>query len=98
MPVPDLVPSGLRLGLWQHRLRGSRDLGRRPPCSGCVVDSSSAQRQWRSLGARSMLDALSFMISTLERSQVGGLFVLIQERVNFNTRYHHVSLYIMMLS
>ena len=32
--------------------------------------SSSAQRQWRSLGARSMLDARSFMISTL-RSQVG---------------------------
>ena len=28
------------------------------------------QRQWRSLGARSMLDARSFMISTL-RSQVG---------------------------
>ena len=32
--------------------------------------SSSAQRQWRSLGARSMLDARSFMISTLH-SQVG---------------------------
>ena len=32
--------------------------------------SSSAQRQWRSLGDRSMLDARSFMISTL-RSQVG---------------------------
>ena len=63
-----------------HRLRGVIvQGGRRPPCSGCVVDSSSAQRQWRSLGARSMLDALSFMISTLERSQVGGLFVLIQE-------------------
>ena len=35
-----------------------------------LAASSSAQRQWRSLGARSMLDALSFMISTL-RSQVG---------------------------
>ena len=32
--------------------------------------SSSAQRQWRSLGARSMLNARSFMIST-RRSQVG---------------------------
>ena len=32
--------------------------------------SSSAQRQWRLLGARSMLDARSFMISTL-RSQCG---------------------------
>ena len=31
--------------------------------------SSSAQRQWRSLGARSMHDARSFMISTL-----GGIF------------------------
>ena len=41
---------------------------RRPPCS--LAASSSAQRQWRSLGARSMLDARSFMISTL-RSQVG---------------------------
>ena len=68
---PRLVPSDLRLGLWQHRLRGSRDVGvlLKPPCSGCVPASSSAQRQWRSLGARSMLDARSFMISTL-RSQV----------------------------
>ena len=48
-------------------------------CGGCSREvgvllaqaaSSSAQRQWRSLGARSMLDARSFMISTL-RSQVG---------------------------
>ena len=73
---PRLVPSGSRLGLRQHRLRGIQE-GRRPPCSGCVVVYvvvsplvASAQRQWRSLGARSMLDARSFMISTL-RSQVG---------------------------
>ena len=35
--------------------------------------SSSAQRQWHSLGARSMLDARSFMISTVDAalSQVG---------------------------
>ena len=72
---PRLVPSDLRLGLWQHRSTawgGSREVGvlLKPPCSGCVPASSSAQRQmWRSLGARSMLDARSFMISTL-RSQV----------------------------
>ena len=35
-----------------------------------VSPASRAQRQWRSLGARSLLDARSFMISTL-RSQVG---------------------------
>ena len=33
------------------------------------------QRQWRSLGARSMLDARSFMISKL-RSQVGSAAIL----------------------
>ena len=33
---PRLVPSGSRLGLRQHRLRGVQG-GRRPPCSGCVV-------------------------------------------------------------
>ena len=44
---------------------------RQPSVSGAqLAASSSAQRQWRSLGARSMLDARSFMISTL-RSQVG---------------------------
>ena len=39
---------------------GSREVGvlLKPPCSGCVPASSSAQRQWRSLGARSMLDAI----------------------------------------
>ena len=68
------LPSGSRLGLsgstaW--RLQGVKG-GWRPPCSGCVgptASSSGAQRQWRSIGARSMLDARSFMISTL-RSQV----------------------------
>ena len=44
--------------------------GRRPPCSGCVVVSpASVALAWRPL-QRSMLDARSFMISTL-RSQVG---------------------------
>ncbi len=44
--------------------------GWHPPCSGCVVVSPASLHQWHSLGARSMLDARSFMISTL-RSQVG---------------------------
>ena len=35
---PRLVPSGSRLGLRQHRLRGVQG-GRHPPCSGCVVVS-----------------------------------------------------------
>ena len=56
---------------------GSRVQGcRRPPCSGCVVVSPASvaplarSQALHSLGARSMLDARSFMISTL-RSQVG---------------------------
>ena len=66
---PRLVPSGSRLGLRQHRLRGVQG-GRRPPCSGCIVVSpASVALAWRP-AARSMLDARSFMISTL-RSQVG---------------------------
>ena len=66
---PRLVPSGSRLGLRQ-RLWGIQG-GRRPPCSGCVVVSpASVALAWRPLSARSMLDARSFMISTL-RSQVG---------------------------
>ena len=71
-PYPRLVdPSGSRLGLRQHRLRGVQG-GRRPPCSGCVVVSPasvlySVVLAWH---PRSMLDARSFMISTL-RSQVG---------------------------
>ena len=48
--------TGSRLGLRQHRLRGVQG-GRRPPCSGCVVVSPASVGQWRSLGARSMLDA-----------------------------------------
>ena len=67
MPVPDLVPSGLRLGLWQHRLRGSREVG----VLLAQAASSSAQRHvalaWRPLH---MLDARSFMISHSLRSQV----------------------------
>ena len=49
---------------WQHRLRGSREVG---VLLAQAASSSSAQRQmWRSLGARSiLLDARSFMISTL---------------------------------
>jgi len=41
-----------------------------PAPPGLFTVPAVAQRQWRSLGARSMLDARSFMISTL-RSQVG---------------------------
>ena len=68
---PCFVPSGSRLGFRQYSLRGSREVG----VLLAQAASSSAQRQWRSLGARppgarSMLDARSFMISTL-RSQVG---------------------------
>ena len=44
---------------------GSREVGVLLAQAAC-----SRRRQWRSLGARSMLDARSFMISTL-RSQVG---------------------------
>ena len=66
---PRLVPSGSRLGLRQHCFRGVQG-GRRLGVLLAQAASSSAQRQWRSLGARSMLDARSFMISTL-RSQVG---------------------------
>ena len=63
--VPRLVPSGSRLhGLRQHRLRGVQG-GRRPPCSGCVVVCPASVAH---LGARSMLDARSFMISTLRTS------------------------------
>ena len=49
---------------WQHRLRGSMEVG---VLLAQAASSSSAQRQmWRSLGARSiLLDARSFMISTL---------------------------------
>jgi hypothetical protein len=65
--------SGSRLGLRQHRLRGIQ--GGRLEVGVLLAQaasSSGAQRQmmWRSLGARSMLDERSFMISTL-RSQVG---------------------------
>ena len=69
---PRLVPSGSRLGLRQHRFSacgGSREVG----VILTQAASSSAQRQWRSLGARSMLDARSYMISTL-RSHVSGRF------------------------
>ena len=45
--------------------------------------SSSAQRQWRSLGARSMLDARSFMISTL-RSQVGFAAAVVHARLRLS--------------
>ena len=75
-------PSGSRLGLRQHRLRGVQG-GRRPPCSGCA---SSAQRQWRSLGARSMLDARSLMISTL-RSQVSFATGVAHARLRLSGRY-----------
>ena len=39
--IAHLVPSGSRLGLRQHRLRGVQG-GRRPPCSGCVVVSPAS--------------------------------------------------------
>ncbi len=56
---PRFVPSSSRPGLWQHRLRGSREVG----ILLAQAASSSAQRQWRSLGARSMLDAGSRGVS-----------------------------------
>ena len=69
----------LRFAAWsfrQHRLALAGGPGRlassllRLRRSNCVVIRCPApQHQWRSLGARSMLDARSFMISTL-RSQV----------------------------
>ena len=52
--------------MYRYTCGGSREVG----VLLAQAASSSAQRQWRSLGARSMLDARSFMISTL-RSQVG---------------------------
>ena len=55
---PRLVPSDLRLGLWQHRLRGVQG-GRRPPKTSllrlraCVVVSpASVALAWRPLHAR----------------------------------------------
>ena len=48
--------------------------------------SSSAQRQWRSLGARSMLDARSLMISTL-RSQVSFATGVAHARLRLSGRY-----------
>ena len=49
-----LVPSGSRLGLRQHSLRGVQG-GRRPPCSGCVVVSPYTRVETRKacLGAKS---------------------------------------------
>ena len=67
---PRFVPSGSRLGLWQHRLRGVQG-GRRPPCSGCVVVSPAARGARLAPAPWSMLDARSFMISHSLRSQVG---------------------------
>ena len=66
---PCLVPSGScgrGLVFGSTACGGSREVG----VLLAHAASSSAQRQWRLLGARSMLDARSFMISTL-RSQVG---------------------------
>jgi hypothetical protein len=57
-----------RIPFWQYRLRGVQlEVG---VLLAQAASSSALQRQWRSLGARSMLDARSFMISKL-RSQVG---------------------------
>ena len=51
---PRLFPSGSRLGLRQHRLRGSREVGvLLGPCSGCVVvRPASVALAWRLLHAR----------------------------------------------
>ena len=49
---------------------GSREVGVLLAQAASSSAQASAQRQWRLLGARSMLDARSFMISTL-RSQCG---------------------------
>ena len=65
------VPSGSRLGLWQHRLRGVQG-GQRPPCSGCVVVSpASVALARRPLHARcAVLHDLDAAVSRLT-SQVG---------------------------
>ena len=58
---PRLVPSDLRLGLWQHRLRGVQGC-RRPPCSGWL------RRRQPSIkcGARSMGSIYSRRLPTHE--------------------------------
>ena len=84
---PRFVPSGSRLGLLGSTACGvSREVG-----DGVLLAqaaSSSAQRQWRSLGARSMLDARSFMISTL-RSQVGFAAAIAHARLRLS-RLHEL--------
>ena len=66
-----------RIPFWQYRLRGVQlEVG---VLLAQAASSSALQRQWRSLGARSMLDARSFMISKLiskPRSQVGSAAIL----------------------
>ena len=79
--VPVLLPvRGLVFG--STACGGSREVG----ILLAQAASSSAQRQWRSLGARSMLDARSLMISTL-RSQVSFATGVAHARLRLSGRY-----------